>query len=148
MAQDSPSGQPQPGYAEPFGIGLERQVVVTDKAPAAVGPYSQAIRVDHTVFTAGQIALDPATGKFVEGGIRAQTRQVLQNLSAVLQAAGTSLDNVVKTTVFLANLDDFKDMNEVYAEFFPGHPPARSAVQAARLPLDALIEIEAIAVVE
>ncbi|MFQ5856723.1 MAG: RidA family protein [Anaerolineae bacterium] len=127
---------------------MEREVITTDQAPAPVGPYSQAIRVDNSVFTAGQIGLNPATGKLVDGDVRAQTRQVLENLSAVLQAAGTSLDNVVKTTVFLADLDDFGDMNEVYAEYFPGGPPARTAVQVARLPLDALIEIEAIATVE
>jgi 2-iminobutanoate/2-iminopropanoate deaminase len=100
------------------------------------------------VFTAGQIALDPATGQLVQGDIKAQTRRVLQNLSAVLEAAGTSLANVVKTTVFLTDMAAFKDMNEVYAEFFPHEPPARSTVQVARLPLDGLIEIEVIAIVE
>ncbi|RME44089.1 MAG: RidA family protein [Chloroflexi bacterium] len=148
MAQDSPSQQPERGFAESYSVGPEREVITTDKAPAAVGPYSQAIRVDNSVFTAGQIAIDPRTGKLVEGDIQAQTRQVLQNLSAVLEAAGTSLANVVKTTVFLADLSDFAAMNEVYAEFFPDGPPARSAVQVARLPLDALIEIEAIAFIE
>ncbi|MFQ5341007.1 MAG: RidA family protein [Anaerolineae bacterium] len=127
---------------------MEREVIRTDHAPVPVGPYSQAIRVDNSVFTAGQIGLDPATGKLVDGGIQSQTRQVLQNLSAVLEAAGTSLEHVVKTTVFLSDLDDFGEMNEVYAEFFADHPPARSAIQAARLPLDALIEIEAVAIVE
>ena len=148
MAQDSSSEQLERGHAEPFGVGLEREVIRTDRAPVPVGPYSQAIRVDNSVFTAGQIGLDPATGKLVDGGIQPQTRQVLQNLSAVLEAAGTSLEHVVKTTVFLSDLDDFGEMNEVYAEFFAGHPPARSAIQAARLPLDALIEIEAVATVE
>ncbi len=148
MAQDSSSEQLERGHAEPFGVGLEREVIRTDRAPVPVGPYSQAIRVDNSVFTAGQIGLDPATGKLVDGGIQSQTRQVLQNLSAVLEAAGTSLEHVVKTTVFLSDLNDFGEMNEVYAEFFADHPPARSAIQAARLPLDALIEIEAVATVE
>lgn len=148
MAQDSPSGSPQRGYAESFGVGLEREVIITDKAPTPVGPYSQAIRVDQSIFAAGQVGLDPATGKLVQGDIKAQTRQALENLSAVLEAAGTSLGNVVKTTVFLSDLDDFGNMNEVYAEYFSDRPPARSAVQVARLPLDALIEIEAIAIVE
>jgi len=148
MAQDSSSEQLERGHAEPFGVGLEREVIRTDRAPVPVGPYSQAIRVDNSVFTAGQIGLDPATGKLVDGGIQSQTRQVLQNLSAVLEAAGTSLEHVVKTTVFLSDLNDFGEMNEVYAEFFADHPPARSAIQAARLPLDALIEIEAVAIVE
>lgn len=148
MAQDNPREEPQRGYAESFGVGLEREAISTDLAPAAVGPYSQAIRVDNSVFTAGQVGLDPATGEFVEGGIQAQTRRALQNVSAVLEAAGTSLGNVVKVTVFLADMDDFGKMNEVYADFFPDDPPARSAVQVARLPLDALVEIEAIAFIE
>ncbi len=139
---------PEQEYPETFGIGAERQVVHTDRAPAAVGPYSQAIRVDHTVFTAGQVGIDPQTGQLVEGGIAAQTRQALQNLAAVLEAAGTSLANVVKTTVFLADMGDFAEMNRVYAEFFAEAPPARSTVQVAGLPLGALVEIEAIALVE
>lgn len=148
MAQETASQQSQQTPAESYGIGVERTVINTDRAPMPVGPYSQAIRVDSSVFTAGQIGLNPTTGKLVDGGIKAQTRQVLQNLSAVLEAAGTSLANVVKTTVFLADLNDFAAMNEVYAEFFPDRPPARSAVQVARLPLDALIEIEAVAIIE
>ncbi len=127
---------------------LERTVIATDKAPAAVGPYSQAIRVGELVFTAGQIALDPATGKVIEGDVQAQTRRVLQNLQAVLEAAGTSLANVVKTTVFLRDMADFKAMNAIYTEFFPQNPPARSAVQAAALPLYVAVEIEAIALVK
>ena len=130
------------------GVGLERQIVVTDRAPAAVGPYSQAVRVDNSIFTAGQIALDPATSKLIEGDITAQTRQVLQNISAVLEAAGSSLAQVIKTTVYLTDMDDFAAMNQVYAEFFPADPPARTTVQVARLPLGALVEIEAIAVAE
>ena len=126
---------------------MHREIIATDKAPAAVGPYSQAVRVGDFVFTAGQIPLDPATGQLVEGGIEVQARQALTNVSAVLEAAGTSLANVVKTTVFLADMGEFKAMNGVYAEFFPKAPPARSAVQAAALPLGARIEIEAIAIV-
>ncbi len=126
---------------------MHRDIIATDKAPAAVGPYSQAVRVGDFVFTAGQIPLDPATGQLVEGGIEVQARQALTNVSAVLEAAGTSLANVVKTTVFLADMGEFKAMNGVYAEFFPEAPPARSAVQAAALPLGARIEIEAIAII-
>jgi 2-iminobutanoate/2-iminopropanoate deaminase len=126
-------------------MSWERTVVATDQAPAAVGPYSQAIHVGKLVFTAGQIPIDPATGKLVEGDIQVQTRRVLQNLQAVLEAAGTSLANVVKTTVSLQDMGDFKAMNAVYAEFFPENPPARSAVQAAALPLGVDIEIEAVA---
>lgn len=148
MTSESAAQRPQRGYAESYGVGVEREVVETDQAPAPVGPYSQAIRVDSSVFTAGQLGVDPDTGKLAEGGIQEQTRQALQNLAAVLGAAGTSLGNVVKTTVFLADLDHFAAMNQVYAEFFPEGPPARSAIQVARLPLDALIEIEAIAIVE
>ncbi len=126
---------------------MERHVVNTDKAPKAIGPYSQAIRVGDFVFCAGQAGLDPATGKLVQGGIEAETRRVLQNLSAALEAAGSSLGQVVKTTVFMTNLDDFKTMNGIYAEFFPAAPPARSTVQVSRLPAGASVEIEAIAVV-
>lgn len=126
---------------------MNREIITTDKAPAAVGPYSQAVRVGDFVFTAGQIPLDPATGQMVAGDIEAQTRQALANLSAVLEAAGTTLANVVKTTVFLADIGEFKLMNGVYAEFFPDAPPARSAVQAAALPLGARVEIEAVAVI-
>lgn len=125
-----------------------RTVVATDQAPAAVGPYSQAIRAGKLVFTAGQIPLDPSTGKLIEGDIQAQTRRVLLNLQAVLEAAGSSLSQVVKTTVFLQDMGDFKAMNQVYAEFFTENPPARSAVQAAALPLGVDIEIEAIALLD
>ena len=121
-------------------------VIATDQAPKAIGPYSQAIRVGHFVYTAGQIALDPATGELVSGGIEEQTRRVLQNLSAVLEAAGSGLSGVVKTTVFMADLGEFARMNAVYAEFFPQNPPARSTVQAAALPRGAKVEIECIAV--
>jgi 2-iminobutanoate/2-iminopropanoate deaminase len=127
---------------------MNREIIATERAPGAIGPYSQAVRAGDFVFTAGQIALDPATGQMVEGGIEFQARQALTNVSAVLQAAGTSLANVVKTTVFLADMGEFKAMNGVYAEFFPDAPPARSAVQAAALPLGARVEIEAIAIVK
>jgi len=122
-----------------------KQVVYSRNAPAPVGPYSQAIVIGHLVFTAGQIAIDPATGELVQKDIKAQTRQVLKNLAAVLEAAGTDLDHVVKTTVFLKRMEDFPYMNEVYAEFFPENPPARSAVEVSRLPKDVLVEIECIA---
>jgi 2-iminobutanoate/2-iminopropanoate deaminase len=123
---------------------LKREVIATKKAPGAVGPYSQAIRVGDFVFTAGQLALDPATGKLIEGGIEEQTRQVLRNISAVLEAAGSSLDKVVKTTVFLADMGDFRAMNGVYGEVFANEPPARSTVEVG-LALGALIEIDAMA---
>jgi 2-iminobutanoate/2-iminopropanoate deaminase len=126
---------------------MKREVIATEKAPAAVGPYSQAIRVGDFVFTAGQLAIDPATGKLVEGKIEEQTRQVLKNIAAVLEAAGSSLDKVVKTTVFLKDIGDFKAMNQVYGEFFVHEPPARSTVEVANLPLGALVEIDAIAIV-
>lgn len=124
---------------------MSKEIVSTDKAPAAVGPYSQAVRTGNLVYTAGQIPLDRATGKMVEGGIQAQVEQALNNLQAVLEASGSSLDQVIKTTVFLQNMDDFGAMNEVYARFFGSSPPARSAVEVARLPLGALVEIEAVA---
>jgi 2-iminobutanoate/2-iminopropanoate deaminase len=127
---------------------LVRKTVSTQNAPAAVGPYSQAIKIDTLCYTAGQLGMDPQAGKLVEGGIQSQTRQALTNLEAVLQAAGTSMRNVVKTTVFLKDINDFKAMNQVYAEFFPDAPPARSAVQVAALPLGGLVEIEAVAVIE
>jgi len=122
------------------------KVISTDKAPAAIGPYSQARDPGSMILTSGQIPLDPATGVFPEG-IEAQTRQSLRNIRAILEAAGTDMDHVVKTTVFLSDMNDFAAMNKVYAEFFTeGSYPARSAVEVARLPKDALIEIEAIAV--
>jgi len=122
-----------------------KKIVSTDKAPKAIGPYSQAIRTNDLVFTAGQVGFDPATMNLVEGGIEAQTRQVLTNLKHVLEAADSGLKFVVKTTVFLQNMDDFAAMNAVYAEFFPGNPPARSTVAAAALPKGALVEIECVA---
>lgn len=127
---------------------MSRDVISTNNAPGAVGPYSQAIRAAGFVYTAGQVPLIPGTKQLIEGGIQAQTRQALENIQAVLEAAGTSLDRVVKVTVFLMDMNDFAAMNEVYAEFFTVDPPARSAVQVARLPLDARIEIEAVALAE
>lgn len=119
----------------------------TENAPQAIGPYSQAIVTGGLVFSAGQVAIDPATGELVAGDTAAQTRQVLENLAAVLAAAGTGLGQVVKTTVFLKNFDDFAAMNAVYAEAFGDHKPARSTVEVVRLPKNALVEIEAIAIV-
>lgn len=123
----------------------ERERIQTDNAPAAIGPYSQAIKAGGFVFVSGQIPTDPETGQFVAGGIAEQTEQVLKNLSAVLEAAGSSLDLVVKTTVFLADMKEFSGMNEVYATFFSSSPPARATVAAAGLPRDARVEIEAVA---
>ena len=120
--------------------------IQTDKAPHAIGPYSQAIVADRLVFTAGQIPLDPSSGELVAGGIKEQTRRVLDNLKAILEASGASLDSVVKTTVFLADMGEFAAMNEVYTSYFTEHKPARSTVQAARLPRDVKVEIDAIAV--
>lgn len=123
-------------------MSMER--VSTPNAPAAVGPYSQGIVVERFIYTAGQVGLDPRTGKLVEGGLEAETRQALANLAAILDAAGTGLDHVVKTTVFLADMRDFPAMNAIYAEAFGDHRPARSTVQAAALPLGARVEIEAV----
>ncbi|HEX8128606.1 MAG TPA: RidA family protein [Pyrinomonadaceae bacterium] len=123
-----------------------REIVATEAAPQAIGPYSQAISIGDFVFTSGQIPIDPKTGVFVEGGIAEQTEQVLRNLAEVLRAAGTSLEGVVKTTVFLADMNDFAAMNEVYGRYFSAAPPARSTVEAARLPRDARVEIDAIAI--
>jgi len=122
-----------------------KDIVQTDGAPHAIGPYSQAIKANGLIFASGQIPTDPATGQFVSGGIAEQTEQVLKNLQAVLQAAGSDLNRIVKTTVFLADMDEFAAMNEVYGRFFPEQPPARATVEAARLPRDARVEIEAIA---
>ena len=121
--------------------------VSTENAPGAIGPYSQAVKTGNLVFCSGQIPIDPATNEFVSNDVAEQTEQVLKNLSAVLEAAGTHLNNVVKTTVFLADMNDFAAMNEVYAKFFDSNKPARATVQAARLPRDARVEIECIAVI-
>jgi len=125
-----------------------RETVKTEKAPAAIGPYSQGIRSGGFLFCSGQIPLDPATGKMVEGGIKVQTERVLQNLEAVLTSGGASLRSVVKTTVYLVDLVDFPAMNGVYGTFFPENPPARATVQVAKLPAGALVEIDAIASLE
>jgi 2-iminobutanoate/2-iminopropanoate deaminase len=125
---------------------MQRSSVASERAPKAIGPYSQAIIAGDFVFCAGQVAIDPAQGKLIEGDIAMQTRQVLTNLAAVLEAAGSSLADVVKTTVFLQNIGDFGAMNAIYAEFFPTEPPARSTVQVAALPLGAQVEIEAVAI--
>jgi 2-iminobutanoate/2-iminopropanoate deaminase len=122
-----------------------KKVISTSKAPAAIGPYSQAIQVGNLVFASGQIPIDPATGSFVEGGVKEQACQSLTNVKAILEEAGLTLDNVVKTTVFLADMNDFADVNAVYAEFFAEPYPARSAVAVKTLPKGALLEIEVIA---
>lgn len=122
-----------------------RQIIATGRAPKAIGPYSQALVWQGVVFLSGQIPLDPATGQLVEGDIAVQTERVMENLKAVLEAAGSCLDQVLKTTVYLKDLADFPRMNEVYARYFPEQPPARATVEVARLPRDARIEIEAVA---
>ncbi len=122
-----------------------KEIIQTADAPRAIGPYSQAVKTSGLVFASGQIPIDPATGQFVPGGIEEQTEQVLKNLAAVLEAAGSGLSRVIKTTVFLADMQDFSAMNDVYGRFFEEEPPARATVEAARLPRDARIEIEAIA---
>ena len=125
-----------------------KQVISTKKAPAAIGPYSQAIQVGNLVYTSGQIPIDPATGVFAEGGIKEQTRQLLTNVKAILEEVGLSMSNVVKTTVFMADMGDFAEMNAVYAEFFSEPYPARSAVAVKTLPKGALVEIEVVAAKE
>jgi 2-iminobutanoate/2-iminopropanoate deaminase len=122
-----------------------KDIIQTEEAPKAIGPYSQAIRTNGFVFASGQIPTDPKTGEFVAGGIAEQTEQAIKNLSRVLEAAGSGLNRVVKTTVFLADMGEFAAMNEVYGRFFSEEPPARATVEAARLPRDARVEIEAIA---
>ena len=125
--------------------GFTRDVVSTPNAPKAIGPYSQAIKANGFVFISGQVAIDPATNTLIEGGIEAQTERVLQNLTAILQAAGSSWEKVVKTTVFLKNMAEFGQMNEVYGKVCKNAPPARSTVEAARLPKDVAVEIDVIA---
>ena len=125
-----------------------KKVIHSDKAPKAVGPYSQAVLSGNFVFTSGQIAIDPGPGKLIEGGIQEQTRQVMANLSSVLEAAKTDFSRVVKATVFLNDINNFAEFNEVYSEYFPSNPPARSAFQVVALPLGAMVEIEMIATVE
>ncbi len=125
---------------------MENRSILTDKAPAPIGPYSQAKAVNGFLFTAGQIPLNPATGKMVEGDIKVHARQALENIKAVLEAGGSGLDKAVKVTVFLKDINDFASVNEVYAEYFGNSKPARSAFQVAKLPLDAKIEIEAVGI--
>ncbi len=124
-----------------------RKVIYTEKAPKAVGPYSQAISTGNFLFTAGQVAIDPRTGKLVEGGIKEQTRQVMENLKAILAEAAAGFSKVVKTTVFLQDIKTFVDFNQVYGEYFPSEPPARSTFQVGALPLGAMVEIEMIVLV-
>ena len=126
---------------------MNRQIINTDQAPSAIGPYSQATRSENMIFTAGQIPIDPVPGKLVTGDIGEQTRQVLDNLRAVVEAGGGSLAGVMKTTVFLQDMEEFAEMNKVYGEYFPENPPARSTIEVAALPLGARVEIEAIALV-
>ena len=124
---------------------MTRKIVVTKKAPSAIGPYSQAIKTKDMVFISGQLAIDPISGALISGDIRKETQQALTNLEQILLAAGSGLDRVVKTTLFISNMDDFSSINEVYAEFFNQDPPARACVQVARLPKDANVEVEAVA---
>lgn len=124
---------------------IKKEIVHTDQAPRAIGPYSAGVKAGDFVFTAGQLGIDPDSGEFVPGGIEAETRQALKNLQAVLEAAGSSLEQVVKTTVFLRDMDEFGKMNEIYREFFSQNHPARSAIQPAALPKNGAVEIEAIA---
>lgn len=121
-----------------------KEIISTDKGPKAIGPYSQAVRANGFIFTAGQVAFDPATGQIVEGDVAAQTVRVLENLKAIVAAAGSSLDHTVKATVYLKDMSDFSVMNEVYARYFAKNPPARSTVEAARLPRDVRVEIDLI----
>jgi 2-iminobutanoate/2-iminopropanoate deaminase len=123
-----------------------KQVISTDRGPKAIGPYSQAIKANGFIFISGQIALDPKTNQLVEGDIRVQTERVLENLKGIVEAAGSTLDRVVKTTVFLKDMGEFAAMNEVYARFFPKDPPARATVEVARLPRDVRVEIDLIAI--
>ena len=125
---------------------MNKEQIMTDEAPAAIGPYTQAVKTGAFIYTSGQIAIDPATGEIVTGGIEAQTMRVMENLSAVLNAAGVGLKDVVKTMVFIKDMNDFAKINEVYAQYFEAPYPARSCVEVARLPKDVLVEIEAVAV--
>jgi 2-iminobutanoate/2-iminopropanoate deaminase len=124
---------------------MQKDIISTSKAPQAIGPYSQAVRFDNLLFISGQIPLEPESGKIVKGDIKAQTKQILENLKGVLTAGGSSLDNVLRTTIFLTDLEDYADVNEMYAQFFEKSMPARSTVQVSRLPMEVRIEIDAIA---
>jgi len=124
---------------------MKKQFIATENAPKAIGPYAQGIMFESLIFTSGQLPLDPATGKLVEGDVKVATAQVIRNVEAILREAGSSLDNVLKATVYLKDMGDFAAMNEVYAEFFGANPPARTCFQVAKLPMDAVVEIEVIA---
>lgn len=124
-----------------------KEIITTEKAPAAIGPYSQAVKYGNLIFTSGALGLDPATGAFAEGGIQAQTRQCLENLKAILEASGSNLGNVLKATVFIKDMNDFPKVNEIYGQYFTEKQPGRSCVEVARLPKDGLVEIEVIAYV-
>ena len=124
---------------------MQKDIISTNKAPQAIGPYSQAVRFGNLLFVSGQIPLDPVTAEIVKGDIKVQTKRILENLNAILTEGGSSLDNVLRTTIFLANLEDYADVNEMYTEFFDKSMPARSTVQVSRLPMDVRIEIDAIA---
>ena len=125
-----------------------KEIISTTKAPAAIGPYSQAVKLNNMIYTSGMIPLVPETMQVVEGGVQQQTKQVLENLKALLESAGSSLDKVVKTTVFIKDMNEFPKINETYAQFFAANPPARSTVEVARLPKDVLVEIECIAYID
>ncbi len=124
---------------------MEKKIIATDQAPAAIGPYSQAVEVNGVVYTSGVVPIDPASGQVVEGDITVQTKRVFDSMKALLEAAGSSMDQVVKTTVFIKNMEDFAALNQVYASYFTGEYPARSCVEVARLPKDVLLEMEAVA---
>lgn len=124
---------------------MTRDIIQTEHAPAAIGPYSQAVKTRDLIFVSGQLPIDPNTGRLVTGDIRDQARQAMQNLGAILSAAGSSFGRIVKTTLYIADMDQFATINEIYAEFFSGQPPARACIQVARLPRDAGIEVEAVA---
>ncbi len=124
---------------------MDKKHITTDKAPAAIGPYSQAVKIGNIIFISGQIPLDPTSGELVEGDIKDQTRRVMENLKGIMTAAGGNMEHIVKTTVFLKNMDDFIQMNGAYAEFFQDNPPARACIEVSRLPKDVDIEIEAVA---
>jgi 2-iminobutanoate/2-iminopropanoate deaminase len=127
---------------------MVREIVVTRKAPSAIGPYSQAVKTKDMVFVSGQLAIDPSSGELILGDIRKETRQALNNLKQILLAAGSELNRVIKTTLYISDMDDFGSINEVYADFFDQDPPARACVQVARLPKDANVEVEAVALLK
>jgi len=131
----------------PMSSELKKQIITAEQAPKAIGPYSQAVKAGHFIYSSGQLGLDPVSGALVTGGVEAETRQALLNLKAVLEAGGSGLDQVIKTTVFLRDMNDFSRMNAVYAEFFTATPPARSTVQVAALPRNGAVEIEAVALI-